>query len=115
LKKKVEKVVEEKYEQWTGEMKPTQVYMDASSIINVTFAEMMKMLTTAGVTSKSIKGSKLIISCRKRSLAYFLRRGFDAFNCVIKFVFSLGYYFGNEIRRSCCNYIFSHYDFLELK
>jgi len=41
--KKVEKVVEEKYEQWTGEMNPTQVDMDAISDINVTFAEMMKM------------------------------------------------------------------------
>ena len=62
LKKKIEKVVEEKYEQWTGEMNPTQVDMDASSDINVTFAEMMKMLRTAGVkilfmkTSKTIKG-----------------------------------------------------------
>ena len=37
--KKVEKVVEEKYEQWTGEMNPTQVDMDAISDINVTFAE----------------------------------------------------------------------------
>jgi len=49
LKKKVENVVEENYEQWTGEINPTQVDMDASSDINVTFAEMMKMSTTAGV------------------------------------------------------------------
>ena len=36
---KLEKVVQEKREQWTGEMNPTEVGMDAGSDMNVTFAE----------------------------------------------------------------------------
>ena len=111
LKKKVKKVVQEKCEQWTGEMNPNPNPSD----INVSFAEIddeidNEMLTTAGVkilltkTSKTIKGDRKIKDnnleanyfLSKKELCLFLRCSFDSFNCVIKFVFSIGYYFGND-------------------
>ena len=39
MKKKVENVAEAMFAQWNGEMNPTQVAMNASADINVTFAE----------------------------------------------------------------------------
>ena len=39
MKKKVENFAEAMFAQWNGEMNPTQVAMNASADINVTFAE----------------------------------------------------------------------------